>query len=364
MSRESTIAMQLQKTDLAKSPIFLVAPFFFLGTAMVAMKFIIPHTSPLFLAAFRLLPAGLLTLMVAAALKLPQPKTWKAWLWISLFALVDGALFQGLLTTGLVNTGAGLGAVLIDAQPLVVALLARLLFGNLIGLWGWLGLAIGIAGISLCGLPAAWIYGFLDHGIAFGPWLQSLGSSDIDWASLLHSGELLMLLSALSMSAGTIIVGYVKRHADPIVATGWHMILGGIPLAVMSGLWETNQVSELLPGDWVGLGYATVFGTALTYGMFFYLAANGNITSVSALIFLTPVFALLFSSIFLGEQLTQLQWIGVSLTLVSVYLVNQRQQITEAVAQLMAGLGRQNAVEAVAPMVDPSEVETSGDRCG
>ena len=39
-------------------------------------------------------------------------------------SLVDGAMFQGLLTTGLVNTGAGLGAVLIDAQPLVVALLA------------------------------------------------------------------------------------------------------------------------------------------------------------------------------------------------------------------------------------------------
>ena len=244
--------MQLQKTDLAKSPIFLVAPFFFLGTAMVAMKFIIPHTSPLFLAAFRLLPAGLLTLMVAAVLKLPQPKTWKAWLWISLFALVDGAMFQGLLTTGLVNTGAGLGAVLIDAQPLVVALLARVLFGNLIGLWGWLGLAIGIAGISLCGLPEAWIYSFLDHGINIGPWLQGLGNGGIDWASLLRSGELLMLLSALSMSAGTIIVGYVKRHADPIVATGWHMILGGIPLAVMSGSWETHQISDLLVGDWVG----------------------------------------------------------------------------------------------------------------
>ena len=316
---------------------------------MVAMKYIIPHTSPLFLAAFRLLPAGILTLILAAILKLPQPKTWKAWLWIGLFALVDGAMFQGLLTTGLVNTGAGLGAVLIDAQPLVVALLARLLFGNLIGLWGWLGLAIGIAPI-LCGLPAAWIYSVLENGIPLASWSQNLGEGGVDWHRLLHSGELLMLLSALSMSAGTIIVGYVKRHADPIVATGWHMILGGIPLAVMSGVWETHQVSNLVAGDWVGLAYATVFGTALTYGMFFYLAANGNMTSVSALIFLTPVFALLFSSLFLGEQLTQLQWIGVSLTLVSVYLVNQRQQIADAVAKVMGTLGGQpdRTVKAVA----------------
>ena len=118
----------------------------------------------------------------------------------------------------------------------------------------------------------------------------------------------------------------------------------------MSGVWETHQVSNLVAGDWVGLAYATVFGTALTYGMFFYLAANGNMTSVSALIFLTPVFALLFSSLFLGEQLTQLQWIGVSLTLVSVYLVNQRQQIADAVAKVMGTLGGQpdRTVKAVA----------------
>ncbi len=326
---------------------------------MVAMKYILPHTSPLFLAAFRLLPAGVLTLIVAAILKLPQPKTWKAWLWISLFAIVDGAMFQGLLTIGLVHTGAGLGAVLIDAQPLVVALLARILFGNLVGPWGWLGLTIGIIGISLCGLPEAWIHSLLENGIPLGQWLQSFDGGTWNTANLLQSGELLMLLAALSMSVGTIIVGYVKQHADPVVATGWHMILGGIPLAVMSGLWEPTPIANLLPGDWVGLAYATVFGTALTYGIFFYLAANGNMTSVSALIFLTPVFALLFSSLFLAEQLTNFQWIGVSLTLVSVYLVNQRQQIAEAVGQLTQGLGRQQA-ETVTPG-EPAEIDASAD---
>lgn len=330
---------------------------------MVVMKYILPHTSPLFLAAFRLLPAGLLTLIVAAVLKLPQPKTWKAWLWIALFALVDGAMFQGLLTLGLVSTGAGLGAVLIDAQPLVVAVLARILFGSLIGLWGWLGLAIGIAGISLCGLPAAWIYSIWENGIPLQSWLQAIqgyGASESTWevASLLQNGEFLMLLAALSMSVGTILMGYVKRHADPIVATGWHMILGGIPLAVMSGLWEPYSVDNLLLGDWIGLLYATIFGTALTYGIFFYLAAKGNMTSVSALIFLTPVFALLFSSLFLGESLSNLQWGGVLLTLVSVYLVNQREQIEAAIANSMQR--SDSTGESIAP-TEPTEVDAIAD---
>ena len=324
----------IERPELTKNPLFLVSPFFFLGTAMVVMKFIIPNTTPLFLAAFRLLPAGLLILLVAAYLKLPQPKTWQAWLWIGLFALVDGAMFQGFLTTGLVHTGAGIGAVLIDAQPLVVALLSRGLFAEIIGFWGWLGLFIGILGICLCGLPESWLYDLFDGGIDVADVIASGGQLTV--SSILESGELLMVLAALSMSLGTIIVRYVKEYADPLVATGWHMILGGIPLIVMSWFWETDQISNLQLNDWLGLSYATIFGTAITYGIFFYLAAKGNITSVSALIFLTPVFALLLSNLLLDEQLTILQWIGVGFTLISVYLVNQRLEISKGLSALKA----------------------------
>ncbi len=317
--------LKLSNSDFSKSPIVLIAPFFFLATAMVVMKSIIPFTTPLFLAAFRLVPAGILVVLLAMIFKIPQPQGWKAWLWISLFALVDGVMFQGFLTTGLVNTGAGLGAVLIDAQPLVVALLANWFFGDRIGLWGWLGLIIGLIGICFCGLPTEWINNLLQgNGL-------TVSTSNFTLDNILQSGELLMLLAALSMSFGTIIIRMVQKHANPIMATGWHMLLGGIPLLVLSSLWESNQWQNLAPEGWLGMAYATVFGTAVTYGLFFFLAANGNLTSVSALIFLTPVFALLFSNIFLNEQLTNFQWLGVSLTLISVYLVNQRLEIAERV---------------------------------
>ena len=212
--------LKLNTAELSKSPFILVAPFFFLGTAMVVMKFIIPDTTPLFLASFRLIPAGILVVLLSTILKIPQPKGWKAWLWILLFALIDGAMFQGFLTVGLVNTGAGLGAVLIDAQPLVVALLASWLFGDIIGLWGWLGLIIGLTGICLCGLPTEWIINLLaGNGIPISPESLTLNS-------IAQSGELLMIFAALSMSFGTIIIRKVRDYADPVMATGWHMFLG------------------------------------------------------------------------------------------------------------------------------------------
>ncbi|MBF2015937.1 MAG: DMT family transporter [Rivularia sp. T60_A2020_040] len=311
--------MQLNKSASLDSsllkPLLLISPFFLWGTAMVAMKGVITHTTPFFLAGMRILPAGILILIVAAIMGKPQPKGWKAWLWIALFGLVDGALFQGFLAEGLVRTGAGLGSVMIDSQPLAVALMCSWLFAEKIGLYGYLGLILGILGISIIGLPDELILSIFSN------------NSDLVFPisqSFLQSGELLMLLAALSMALGTVMIRFVTRHVDPLTATGWHMILGGLPLWGISATIESQQIQNLIPSDWIALGYATIFGSAIAYGMFFYFASSGNLTSLSSLTFLTPIFALLFGSILLNESLTGLQWLGVAITLASIYLINQR----------------------------------------
>ena len=287
---------------------------------MVAMKGVIPYTTPFFMAGIRLVPAGFLVLLVAIFLKLPQPKTWQGWLWILAFAIVDGAMFQGFLAQGIVKTGAGLGSVMIDSQPLAVALLSRLLFGEIIGLWGWLGLSFGVFGISLIGLPDRWIYSLFAGDFT---------AVHVNWLGLFDNGEWLMLLASLSMAIGTVMIAYVSRHVDPVVATGWHMIIGGLPLFGLSWLQESQQWQNMSVESWLALGYATVFGSAIAYGIFFYLASKGNLTSLSALTFLTPIFALLFGTILLSETLSSIQSLGVFLTVISIYLINQRDNIAK-----------------------------------
>jgi drug/metabolite transporter (DMT)-like permease len=140
--------------QLSRQSALVILPFFLWGTAMVVMKAVIPNTAPLFLAAFRLIPAGILLLGFAIFLGRSQPKGWEAWLWIILFALVDGTLFQGFLAFGLTRTGAGLGSLLIDSQPFAVAVLASFFFGEFISAKMIAGLLIGVLGIGLIGLPA------------------------------------------------------------------------------------------------------------------------------------------------------------------------------------------------------------------
>jgi drug/metabolite transporter (DMT)-like permease len=171
------------------------------------------------------------------------------------------------------------------------------------------------------GLPDEWLISFFQGNFT----LAEIPADGLALLRLLFDqGEWLMLMAALSMAVGTILIRYVAKHADPVVATGWHMIVGGLPLAILSGVNEVQPWAGLGGSGWGAIAYSTILGSALAYGIFFYLASKGNLTSLSALTFLTPVFALLFGNLFLGEVLSPIQTTGVALTIVSIYLINQR----------------------------------------
>ncbi|MEB3322035.1 MAG: DMT family transporter [Synechococcaceae cyanobacterium] len=302
--------------------LLMVLPFALWGTAMAAMKPLLEEGDPLMLAWLRLLPAGLVVLLAARVLNRPLRVAAGDLRWLLLFAAVDGSLFQALLARGLGETGAGLGSVLIDSQPLLVALLARALFGEAINPVGWAGLLLGLLGILCLGLPAEvlghwWLEG--PRALAARPWSH---------------GELWMLWAAGAMAVGTVLCRYATRESDPVAVTGWHMVIGGLPLLIAAALpWRLAGGGPAGAGfwphwsglEWGLMAYASLLGSALAYGLFFWFASRGDLTGFTALTFLTPVFALLCGFLLLGERLRPLQWLGAAVALVAVLLINRRQ---------------------------------------
>ncbi|KHN24687.1 Putative transporter [Glycine soja] len=286
----------------------LVSPFFFWGTAMVAMKEVLPKCGPFFVSAFRLIPAGFLLVAFAASRGRSLPSGFIAWLSITLFALVDATCFQGFLAEGLQRTSAGLGSIIIDSQPLTVAVLAALLFGESIGVVGAAGLVLGVIGLVLLELPAL--------------------SFDESNFSLWGSGEWWMLLAAQSMAVGTVMVRWVSKYSDPVMATGWHMVIGGLPLVLFAVLNNDPALSlslkEYSSTDILALLYTSVFGSAVSYGVFFYSATKGSLTKLSSLTFLTPMFASIFGFLYLGETFSPVQLVGALVTVAGIYMVNLR----------------------------------------
>ena len=296
----------------------MILPFALWGTSMAAMTPLVSSGGPELVAFLRLLPAGILVLITTYLLK-RDLKIYRCDLkWFIVFTIVDATFFQLFLTYGISETGAGLGSVLIDSQPLIVALLARAIFGNLINPIGWLGLLFGLGGIIFLGFPKE----FLEKW-----WLMSdTNLGDINF----NVGEAWMLAAALSMALGTILIRLTCTKSDPVSVTGWHMVFGSLPLIIKYFL-DTNF--QALPNwtftEWGLMSFASIFGSAIAYGLFFYFANNKEITGFSTLAFLTPVFALLSGGVWLDERLTAIQWVGVAFVLVSVFFVSQRKSLWE-----------------------------------
>ena len=303
----------------------LVSPFFLWGTSMVAMKEVLPATSPLFVASVRLVPAGAVLVAWAASKGRPMPSGGMAWLAIAIFALVDGTAFQGCLAEGLQRTSAGLGSVIIDSQPLTVAVLAAIIYGESLAPAGVFGLFLGIVGLLMLELPKEALAQI--GGGDLGGALAAVTAGVDDGGGIWDSGEWWMLLAAQSMAVGTVMVRWVCKYVDPVMATGWHMALGGVPLLAYSiatepGVYE--NLDKLTAGDVGGLMYTSLLGSALAYGAFFYFASKGSLTKLSSLTFLTPMFAALFGYLLLGETLDEIQLAGAAVTIVGIYLVNTR----------------------------------------
>jgi hypothetical protein len=160
----------------------------------------------------------------------------------------------------------------------------------------------------------------------------------------------------------TLYCRYVTKHVDPVMATGWHMVLGGAVLAVIASSegFGTGPVdsalaavdvlplgpsagaaaaaagssgaeggllaslAQLTPADLVSMAYVSLLGGAASYGIFFYNASHGSLTALSSLTFLTPVFASAAGYVWLGEVLTPMQLAGAGVTLSAVALLNQK----------------------------------------
>ncbi|XP_068647022.1 WAT1-related protein At3g02690, chloroplastic [Aristolochia californica] len=308
------LELQLDLDETQKSSFYqlwesllLISPFFFWGTAMVAMKEVLPKAGPFFVSAFRLIPAGALLVSFATLTGRKQPSGFAAWLSILLFGAVDATCFQGFLAEGLQKTSAGLGSVIIDSQPLTVAILAALLFGESIGVVGAAGLVVGVVGLLLLEVPSL-----------------SFEAGSTIWGS----GEWWMLLAAQSMAVGTVMVRWVTKYSDPVMATGWHMVIGGLPLLAISVLNHdpaiAGDIKDLTSNDLLALFYTSLFGSAISYGVYFYNATRGSLTKLSSLTFLTPMFASIFGYLYLGETFSSVQLIGAAVTVLAIYMVNYR----------------------------------------
>ena len=280
---------------------FAIALFCLLWSfAFVAGKIGVTDCPPLILLAARFSLAGLLILGFFAV----RREAWQQIRWreASIFAILgiaNNALYLGLGYTGLKYVSAGLGGLIVSANPVFTAALAALWLGESMTWRKVTGLLLGIAGVALI----VW------HRI-------SVGSDS------LH-GVLFTLASLASIVAGTILFKLFAPKGSLWVGNGIQNLAAGIVLAPIA--FSFADVHDIVPSLRLAGAFAFLVlgGSIVAYALWFHMLKVCGATAASAYHFLMPPLGMLFAYLVLGENVAFRDLLGIVPVALGIYLVTR-----------------------------------------
>jgi len=279
----------------------LTIPLFCLlwSFAFIAGKIGVTYCPPLILLAARFSLAGLLILGVAAF----QRDAWQlSWRDVAVFAglgVANNALYLGLGYTGLQSVSAGLGGLIVSANPIFTAALAALFLGERLTARKVLGLLLGIAGVS------------------FIVWHRMLVGTDS-----LH-GILFTLASLASIVSGTILFKLFAPKGSLWIGNGIQNMAAGlvlIPVALTFADVNAIQPNMQLAG---AFAFLVLGGSVLAYALWFHLLKTCGATEASAYHFIMPPLGILFAFLVLGEYVELRDMLGIVPVALGIYLVTR-----------------------------------------
>ena len=211
------------------------------------------------------------------------------WFHLAMTGLLMQAVYFGMTYLAFADgLSAGGVALIVSLQPILVAITAPYIVSEMVSRYRWVGLALGLAGAVMV-----------------------IGSrQEISTSS--YIGVVFAVIGLIAMSAGSI---YEKRfglNQHPITASLVQFAVGFVVIAPIAYFRETMQVNftpELL---W-SLAYLVIGNSIIAISLLLYMIRAGEVSRVSALLFLVPPVASLLAWFVLGEAMPPLAWAGMVL---------------------------------------------------
>lgn len=276
----------------------LVGVMFAWGANVPMLKFIGTHVPPVTVTGIRILMASLAVFLILKFLNILRLPTKREWNYILVGSLSNVLLHHLFLNLGLSVTSATSGGLILGMGPILTAISAAIFLKYFPSKLQWLGLLLGISGVTIAVL---------------------VGSTGLDT----NIGDLYIFISILSQVLSYMIVVKAARTLDPRVMTAYMMGIGSIGLIITSLILEPGGMVEFLdapPLFWLIFLASGLISTALGHMIYNYAIGQAGATQSAIFMNLNPLFAMILSSIFLGEILTLRHIVGFLLIVAGVML--------------------------------------------
>ncbi|MCU6664223.1 putative DMT superfamily transporter inner membrane protein [compost metagenome] len=261
------------------------------GSTYIVTTQLLPPDRPFTAALIRVLPAGILLLLLT--LRLPAYRDLGRLLILS--ALNIG-VFQALLFVAAYRLPGGLAAVLGAIQPLLVMVLIWTVdrrAPHKITLWAAL---VGVVGMAVLLLSPQTV--FEPVGIAAA------------------------LLGACCMATGVWLTRRWQIDMPVMALTGWQLVLGGLMLAPAVWLFDA-PLPTLTASQYAAYTYLSLAGAFVAYGLWFRGITRLPGVAVASLGLLSPLTAVLLGWIILSQALSSTAFVGLAIVLISVLVVQR-----------------------------------------
>ncbi|MBH5370034.1 DMT family transporter [Bradyrhizobium glycinis] len=264
------------------------------GYQFVVIKVGVAEFPPLFFLAMRFLAIALL---LVPFVKRPTRQQLGPVAAISIFL---GGLNFGLFYVGLELGSGSMSAVAYQLAPPFAVLLAWPLLAERPSLASSAGVVLAFLGVIV---------------LAAGP---DLAAKPLPL--------LLVIGAAFAFAVSNVLT---KRYGpfDPLMLMGWSSLLTVPQVMLMSLLLEYGQTTSLVTADgrgWLALAYTIFIGGIVGFGLWFWLIARCSMGRIAPFGLLLPVFALMSSVMFLGEQMTPKLIVGGLLAISGVAMTQMK----------------------------------------
>ncbi|MFD9502086.1 EamA family transporter [Streptomyces sp. NPDC060035] len=258
------------------------------GTTYFVTHEYLPAGDPLYGAAIRALPAGLLLLAVRR--ELPHGSWW----WRSaVLGLLNTGVFFALVYVAAQVLPTGLASTIMATSPMVMMMIAWGLVAERPHVRHLAGAGIGAGGVALMLLTGA--------------------------ASVAPLGVIASVAAMLLSSLGYILAKRWGGEVDVLASTSWQLIAGGLLLLPFAVVVE-GAPPHLDGPALLGFGYVSVVATALAFAAWFAGLRHLPAATVGLVGLLNPVTGVLLGTVIAGEVLTVRQLCGLVLVLAGVLL--------------------------------------------
>jgi drug/metabolite transporter (DMT)-like permease len=268
--------------------------------AFVAGKIGVTDCPPLILLAARFSVAGALILGITAL----RGEAWSSLTWrdagiFAVLGIANNALYLGLGYTGLQTVSAGLGGLIVSANPVFTAVLAAAFLSEALTWRKVMGLLLGISGVS------------------FIVWHRMSVGTD-DWHGILFT-----LASLASIVLGTILFKVLAPKGSLWVGNGVQNLSAGIVLLPFA--FTLADVGDIVPSARLlgAFAFLVLGGSILAYLLWFHLLKVCGATAASAYHFLMPPLGMLFAFLVLGEHVEVRDLLGIVPVALGIYLVTR-----------------------------------------